>query len=248
MIVIKSSREIELMKEAGKALIECFARLSSFIRPGVTTLDIANLVDDTMAEMGAENAEKGYGGFPGSACVSVNDVLVHGIPSAKKVLRDGDIVSVDLVSRLNGYHADACRTFPVGIVKQEHLRLISVTEECFEIAYLMAKPGIHLGDICHAIGEHARKNGYSVPREYTGHGIGREMHEDPYIPNYGTPGTGPLLEKGMTLAIEPMVMEGKNALRVLADGWTAIARDHRYSAHYENTVAITETGAEILTR
>lgn len=248
MIVLKSKAEIGLMKEAGKVLIECFARLEDFIKPGVSTLEIADLVDKTMAEMGAINAEKGYGGFPGSACVSVNEVLVHGIPSSKKVLHDGDIVSVDLVAQKHGYMADACRTYPVGIVKEEHLRLIRETQECFEIAYKMLRPGIHLGDVCHAIEEHAHSCGYSVPREYTGHGIGREMHEDPYIPNYGRPGTGPILKEGMTLAIEPMVMEGKNSLRVLPDGWTAVTRDHKYAAHYENTVAITSTGAEILTR
>ena len=226
MIVLKSKAEIGLMKEAGKVLIECFARLEDFIKPGVSTLEIADLVDKTMSEMGAINAEKGYGGFPGSACVSVNEVLVHGIPSSKKVLHDGDIVSVDLVAQKHGYMADACRTYPVGIVKEEHLRLIRETQECFEI----------------------HSCGYSVPREYTGHGIGRQMHEDPYIPNYGRPGTGPILKEGMTLAIEPMVMEGKNSLRVLPDGWTAVTRDHKYAAHYENTVAITSTGAEILTR
>ncbi len=248
MIKLKTEREIALMAEAGAVLIECFARLERFIRPGVTTLEIATLVDETMAELGAVNAEKGYGGFPGAACVSVNEVLVHGIPSSKKVLRDGDIVSVDLVSQKHGYHADACRTYPVGIVGESHLRLIKETEACFEIALALVRPGIHLGDICHAIEEHARSCGYSVPREYTGHGIGREMHEDPYIPNYGRPGTGPLLQAGMTLAIEPMVMEGGNALRVLPDGWTAVSKDHRYSAHYENTVAVLEDGAKVLTR
>lgn len=248
MISLKNKREIELMKEAGEVLIECFSRLQSFIKPGVTTLEIAELVDKTMSELGAINAEKGYGGFPGAACVSVNECLVHGIPSAKKVLRDGDIVSVDLVACKRGYHADACRTYPVGIVKEEHLRLIKTTEECFEIALSMIRPGIHLGDICHAIEAHARENGYTVAREYTGHGIGKEMHEDPFIPNYGTPGKGPILKEGMTLAIEPMVLMGKNALRLLPDGWGAVSRDGKYSAHYENTVAVTADGAIVLTR
>lgn len=248
MIIIKSPREIALMREAGKLTAKVFEAVGPMVKPGVSTLYLSEMAEKVITEGGGIAASKGYGGFPGAICTSVNEVLVHGIPSPKRILRDGDIISLDVVAKLNGYCGDACRTYPVGICKESVLRLIKVTEECFYNAIALVKEGVHLGDVCHEIGKTANDNGYSVPLEYTGHGIGEEMHEDPYIPDYGTPGTGPILKEGMTLAIEPMVMMGSNKLRVMKDGWTTVSKDGLPSAHYENTVLVTKDGCEILTK
>lgn len=247
MIIIKSPREILLMKEAGRILGEIWDFLQDYIRPGISTMDISREVERIMKENGATSAEKGYGGYPEAACVSVNEQLVHGIPSAKKILRDGDIVSVDLVTLKNGYMADACRTYLVGICGERQKRLVEVTERCFWKAMELVKPGVPLGDVQNAIQRTAENEGYSVCRDYTGHGIGSHMHEDPYIPNYGEKGSGPILKEGMTLCFEPMLLEGKPSLRIMKDGWTAVSRDGKLTAHYENTVAITKDGYEILT-
>ena len=247
MIIIKSPREIKLMREAGVVVGEVFAALETFIKPGVSTLEISELVEKVMVEHGAKSAEKGYCGYPAAACVSVNEELVHGIPSAKRILRDGDIVSVDIVAEKNGFLADACRTYAVGICGERQKRIIDVTTMCFDEAMKLIKPGVHLGDISHRIESVAKENGYQVAREYTGHGIGSNMHEDPYIPNYGNAGEGPILREGMTLCFEPMLLEGKNSLRILKDGWTAVAKDGKLTCHYENTIVVTSTGFEILT-
>jgi len=247
MIIIKSPREIALMRDAGALTAKVFEVVGPLVKPGVSTEYLSEMAEKVIVEGGGIAASKGYGGFPGAICTSVNEVLVHGIPSPKRILRDGDIVSLDVVAKLNGYHGDACRTYPVGISKEEELRLIKVTEECFFHAVSKVRDGAHLGDVEHAIQEVAEENGYSVPLEFTGHGIGREMHEDPYIPCYGKEGTGPILREGMTIAIEPMVMSGRNALRVLKDGWTAVSKDGKPSAHYENTLLVTKDGYEILT-
>lgn len=247
MIIIKSPREIALMKEAGRVTALVFEAVRPLVKPGVSTLEIANAAEKCILDNGGVSAEKGYCGYPGAVCTSINEELVHGIPSAKRILRDGDILSVDVVTLKNGYMGDACRTFPCGIMTEEKKRLIEVTERCFWNAMKLVKEGVHLGDIQHEIQITAEKEGYSIAREYTGHGIGRDMHEDPYIPNYGEKGTGPILKEGMTLAIEPMIMSGKNALRVLKDGWTAVARDGKPNAHYENTIVVTKEGYEVLT-
>ncbi len=247
MIIIKSPREILLMKESGRILGEIWDFLKDYIQPGISTLDISHQVERIMKENGGVSAEKGYGGYPEAACVSVNEQLVHGIPSAKKILKDGDIVSVDLVVVKNGYMADACRTFPVGIYGERQKRLIEVTEQCFWNGVAKIKPGAHLGDVQHEIQKTAESQGYSVAREYTGHGIGTHMHEDPYIPNYGEAGSGPMLREGMTLCFEPMIMEGKPGLRVMKDGWTAVSKDGKLTCHYENTVVVTKDGYEVLT-
>ncbi len=247
MIVIKSPREIELMRKAGRLTARVFAEVGPLVKPGVSTLYLSEMAEKVITAGGGRAASKNYEGFPGAICTSVNEVLVHGIPSAKRILRDGDIVSLDVVAELDGYYGDACRTYPVGICPPDRLRLIAVTEQCFFDAAACVKEGAHLGDISHAIQARAEANGYSVPLEYTGHGIGREMHEDPYIPDYGEAGTGPILREGMTLAIEPMVLMGKNALRILKDGWTAVSKDGLPSSHYENTIAVTKDGYEILT-
>ncbi|MCH3909706.1 MAG: type I methionyl aminopeptidase [Bacilli bacterium] len=248
MIIIKSPREIELMRKAGRLLAHVYEVVGPLVQPGVSTKYLNDVCEKVIRDGGGVPAELGYGGYPAAVCASVNDVLVHGIPSEKKILTDGDIVSLDIVVTLNGYMADACRTYPVGITPESKLRLIKVTEECFYNGASHVKDGARLGDVSSAIEETAKANGYSVPLEYTGHGIGSEMHEDPYIPDYGTPGTGPILKEGMTLAIEPMVMAGKNKLRILKDGWTAVSKDGMPSAHYENTLVVTKDGYEILTK
>lgn len=248
MIIIKSPREIELMREAGRVVAKVFAVVGPLVQPGVSTLTLSRKAEEVIRGEGATPSSKGYGGFPEAICASVNEVLVHGIPSERKILQDGDIVSLDVTAELNGYQGDACRTYAVGICPEDKLHLIKVTEQCFANGVALIKEGIHLGDVSHAIEMTARANGYSVPREYTGHGIGREMHEDPYIPDYGEAGTGPILREGMTLAIEPMVLMGSNRLRTLKDGWTTVSRDGKPSAHYENTLVVTKDGYEILTK
>ncbi len=235
------------MKEAGSLLAEVFSLLEKDIRPGVSTLTLSQLADKYIEERGAVAASKGYGGFPEAICTSVNEVLVHGIPSSKKILKDGDIISLDIVVKKNGYHADACRTYLVGIGSEEKKRLIEVTKNAFFEGLKEVKPGNHLGDVSAAIQEYVESHHYSLVREFTGHGIGKEMHEDPSIPNVGKRGTGPLLLEGMALAIEPMVLEGSPKVRILGDGWTTVSRDGKMTAHYENTVIVTKDGAEAIT-
>ena len=247
MIVTKSEREIALMKEAGRVVGLVFKTLEASIKPGMSTLDIDSIVEKTMLENDCIPAEKGYCGYPASACVSVNDTLIHGIPSKKIIIREGDIVSVDIVATYKGYSADACRTFKVGTLTERANRIVDVTKESFFEAMKILKPGIHLGDVSETIQKYVESHGYNVVREFTGHGIGKDMHEDPSIPNYGKAGTGPILTKGMTLAIEPMVLEGRKDVRILGDGWTVKSRDGKLTAHYENTVVITEDGYEIIT-
>lgn len=247
MIIVKSPREIAFMKEAGRVVGLVFETLSHEIHAGMSTLDIDTIVEKVMRDHDCIPAEKGYYGFPASSCVSVNETLIHGIPSSKIILHDGDIVSVDIVATYLGYSADACRTFAVGTITERAARLVQVTKESFFEAAKLIAPGVHLGDISEAIQKYNESHGYNVVRDYTGHGIGAHMHEDPSIPNYGKAGTGPVLEKGMTLAIEPMVLEGRKDVRVLGDGWTVKSKDGKLTAHYENTIVVTETGYEIIT-
>lgn len=248
MITIKSPREVLLMREAGRVTAKVFEAVKPYVKPGVSTAKLDEIIEKTIRDCGATPSEKGYYGFPASVCASVNEVILHGIPSEKKILRDGDIISLDVVSCLHGYHGDACRTYPVGICSERALRMIAIAEECFEAAIAVVKPGAHVGDISYAIESTAKKHGCSVPREFTGHGIGTHMHEDPSIPCYGTPGTGAVLREGMTLAIEPMILEGRPDVRVLKDGWTVVAKDGKLTSHYENTVVVTKDGCEILTQ
>ena len=247
MVIIKSPRELALMKEAGRVVGLVFKTLEEKIHPGMSTLDIDEIVEKTMLDNNCTPAEKGYYGYPASACVSVNEVLVHGIPSSKVILKEGDIVSVDIVATYKGYMADACRTYKVGTVSPRAERIVRVTKEAFFEALKLVKPGNYVGDISHRIQEYVESNGYNVTRDYTGHGIGSHMHEDPSIPNYGKAGTGVKLEPNMTICIEPMVLEGRKDTRVLPDGWTAKAKDGKLTAHYENTVIVTESGYEIIT-
>ena len=247
MIVIKSPREIELMRVAGSIVAEVFKTLKPMIKPGISTLELADAAEKVIIARGATPTFKGYGGFPGAICVSVNDTLIHGIPSKKIILRDGDIVSLDVGATYKGQSGDACRTYPVGICKENALRLVRVTEESFWEGIKCIKDGTPLGDVSASIQEYNEKHGYSLPRDYTGHGIGTHLHEDPAIPNYGRRGTGPILKAGMCLAIEPMVAEGKHQTRVLNDDWTVKMKDGKLSAHYENTIVVTLDGYEVLT-
>lgn len=247
MIIVKSAREIELIRTASKVIAKVFNDIKPFIRPGVSTLEIANEAERIIRENDCIPTFKGYGGFPGAICVSVNDTLIHGIPSSKIILKEGDIVSLDVGATYKGYCGDACRTFAVGTVTERAKRLIQTTEESFFEALKVIKPGARVGDISHAIQKYNEERGYSLPKNYTGHGTGRHLHEDPNIPNVGISGTGPLLQKGMTIAIEPMVAEGRPDTRTLSDEWTVKMKDGKLSAHYENTIVITEDGYEILT-
>ncbi len=254
MIEIKSKREIELMKEASRITALTHKAIEEAIRPGITTFELDKIAEDVIRANGAIPAQKNYDSgirgipnFPASICASINDEVIHGIPSKNVYIKEGDIISIDLVAQKNGYHGDAARTYIVGEVPESTKRLVDITKQAFFEGIKYAKPGNRIGDICHAIGEFVHKNGYSVVREFQGHGIGRNMHEDPGIPNYGKAGKGVKLEPGMTLAIEPMVIAGKPNILELDDGWTIITEDGSLSAHYENTILITEKEPEILT-
>jgi len=247
MIIVKSPREIALMREAGHIVASVFEALRPRCVPGVTTKEPDALAEEVIRSMGATPSFKGYGGFPGSVCISVNDTLIHGIPG-KYVLKSGDIVSLDVGANYKGYHGDACRTYPVGLISPQAEALVRVTEESFWEAMKVIRPGVNLSDIGHAVQSYCEAHGYSLPRDYTGHGVGAQLHEDPPIPNYGAPGHGPLLKAGMCLAIEPMVNQGRRDTRVLSDGWTVKTADGKLSAHYENTIVVTETGYEVLTQ
>ena len=247
MIIIKSKQEIELMREAGKVTGQILRDLADFIKPGITTMDIDQFVEKAVEDAGMIASEKGYCGFPGSVCTSVNDEVVHGIPSEERVLVEGDIVSVDLVVEHKGYMADACRTYAVGEISPEAKHLIETAEKAFFEGMKFAKEGYRLSDISNAIQTVVEGEGFGVIRDFVGHGIGSEMHEDPQIPNYGKPGKGPRLQSGMTLAIEPMICEGDWEVDVLLDDWTAVTVDGGLASHYENTVVITDGEPELLT-
>ena len=246
MINLKTRHEIELMAASGRLLSSVIAEMKAACRAGVTTGDLDRLADRLIRAGGARPGFLGYQDFPKSTCISVNDEVVHGIPG-KRVIKDGDIVSLDLGLVLNGFWADMGCTVAVGRVSPEALRLIRVTEESFWSGIEKAVPGNRLGDISAAIQEHVEAAGYSVVRQFVGHGIGRNMHEDPQVPNFGTPHTGPELRAGMTLAIEPMVNAGGHEVYVKPDGWTVMTADRRLSAYYEHTVAITAEGPRVLT-
>lgn len=247
MIIIKSPREIELMKAAGKVVAGVFKEIKPLMKAGVSTKAIADKAEAYIKSQGAKPTFKNYNGFPGSVCISVNDIIIHGIPSKKTILKEGDIVSVDVGATLNGYVGDACRTFAVGEISDEAKNLIETTKKSFFEAIKLAKPGNRVGDISAKVQEINEKAGYSVLKDFTGHGIGRSLHEDPYIPNYGKAGTGPVLKEGMCICIEPMVALGKEDYEVLQDGWTVRMLDRKISAHYENSIAITKDGVIILT-
>ncbi len=247
MIVIKSEHELKLMREAGKVCAEIFKGLEDLIKPGITTKDIDDYVEAVTKKHGMRAAEKGYCGYPASVCTSVNDEVVHGIPSKKRRLQEGDIVSCDLVIENKGYMADACRTYPVGTVDDEARRLMETAEKAFFEGIKFAKVGYRLRDVSKAVQKTVEDEGFGVIRDFVGHGIGTEMHEDPQIPNYVCPGPNPRLQKGMTLCIEPMITEGDWEVEVLDDDWTAVTTDGGWAAHYENTIVITDGEPEIIT-
>ena len=247
MIVIKSERQIELMREAGKVVKVIFKRLENLIKPGISTKDIDDLVEEVCKEYNVTAAEKGYYGYPASICTSVNEVVVHGIPDKKRILKEGDIVSCDVVITYKGYMADACRTYAVGKISDEAKDLMDTAEKAFFEGIKYAKPGYRLRDVQRAIQETVEGKGYSVIRDFTGHGIGNKMHEDPMIPNYVCKSENPRLLKGMTLAIEPMIAAGDYEVDILEDDWTAVTVDGSLAAHYENTIVITDDEPEIIT-
>lgn len=247
MIILKSPREVTMMREAGRMVAKTLDYLGTLIRPGVNTMTLDEAAAAMITSFKAKASFKGYGGYPASICASVNDTLIHGIPSKKEILKDGDIIKIDIGIQYNGYHADAARTYLVGNVDDRIKQLVDVTTASFFEAFKMIRPGIQVGDLSHTIQTYVEKHGYSLPEDYTGHGVGQALHEDPQIPNFGRPGTGPILKEGMTLAIEPMVNLGKKDTKVLADGWTVKTLDGKWCAHYENTIVITSTGAAMLT-
>ena len=247
MIIIKSEHEIEMMREAGKVTGQILRELKDVIKPGISTMDIDQYVERRVKDFGMIASEKGYCGFPGSVCTSVNEVVVHGIPSESCILNEGDIVSVDLVVEYKGYMADACRTYAVGEISPKAQHLIDTAEAAFFEGMKYAKIGNRLGDVSHAIQQKVESEGFGVIREFVGHGIGKDMHEEPQIPNYGKAGKGPRLVKGMTLAIEPMIVEGSYEVDVLLDDWTVVTIDGGLAAHYENTVVISDGEPELLT-
>lgn len=245
-ITLKSDKQIALMRESGRLVAEILDMLHEIVKPGVTTREIDAFVDARIRERGAVPSFKGYHGFQGSTCVSVNDEVVHGIPG-DRVLHDGDIIAIDVGAILNGWHGDACRTYAVGTIDEESARLMRVCEESLAIGIEHAQSGNRLTDISHAIEQHVVAHGYSVVRNLFGHGIGREMHEAPSLPHYGPPGDGPVLRPGLVFTIEPMIVAGSNRVRTLPDGWTVITEDGSRSAQYEHTVAVTTGAPKILT-
>ncbi len=254
MVDIKSAREIDLMREACRITRITHEELAKALKPGITTYELDKLAEEVIKSNGGVPAQKNYPSgmpgvpaFPATICVSINDEVIHGIPSKKIYIKDGDVVSFDLVVEKNGFHGDAARTYIVGKSDNETKRLVEITKQAFFEGIKQAIPGNRIGDISSAIGEFVKKNGFSVVREFQGHGIGRQMHEEPGIPNYGKPGRGIKLEPGMTLAVEPMVISGRPDILELEDGWTIITEDGSNSAHYENTILITEKGPEVLT-
>jgi methionyl aminopeptidase len=247
VIVCRSSEELKRMREAGRLVGEVLTELASHVAPGVTTADLDELAEERIRKAGATPAFKGYHGYPATICASINDEVIHGIPSGRRLLNEGDVISIDVGASLDGYFGDSAITLAVGQVSEQAATLLRVTDESLYKAIDAVKLGGRVSDIGHAVQKHVEAYGFSIVREFVGHGIGQKMHEEPQVPNYGEPGRGPRLTEGMVLAIEPMVNAGKAAVKVLADGWTAVTRDGGLSAHFEHTVAVTADGPWILT-
>ncbi|MFA8438898.1 type I methionyl aminopeptidase [Pueribacillus sp. YX66] len=247
MIILKTEREIDIMREAGKIVALTHEELQKHIHPGMTTEELDRIAEKFIKSQGAIPSFKGYNGFTGSICTSVNEELVHGIPG-KRMLHEGDIISIDIGAYYNGYHGDSAWTYPVGDIDVHSERLLEVTEQSLYRGLDEAKPGERLSNISHAIQTYVEAEGFSIVREYVGHGIGQNLHEDPQLPHYGPPGKGPRLKPGMVFCVEPMVNAGKRYVKTLADNWTVVTTDGKRCAHFEHTIAITETGYEILTK
>ena len=250
MIQLKTPKQIEIMRTAGKITGEALLVAKEMIHEGVTTKEIDDKIRKYIEKCGAKPTFLGYGGFPGSACISINEEVIHGIPSNSKVLKNGDIVKIDVGAQYKGFTGDSAATFAVGEISDEARKLIKITEECFfkGIEAIEKAENPRVGDLGFAIASHARSNGFSVVEQYTGHGVGAELHEDPNVPNYGTAGRGVRIYPGMTLAIEPMINEGTEKVKVLKDGWTVVTADGKLSAHYEHSIAVTNNGIILLTK
>jgi len=247
MIIKKTPREIDIMKVAGEIVASCHELLASVIKVGMTTLELDAVAEKYIKSRGATPSFKHYNGYPASICVSINDEVVHGIPS-KRVIKDGDVVSIDIGAKYKGYHGDSAWTYAVGNISDEDKHLMKITEQALFIGLAEVKPGNRIGDISHAIQEFAEANGLGVVRELTGHGIGQDLHEQPSVPNFGKADRGPKLKQGMTIAIEPMLNAGTKNVVILEDDWTVVTADNKNSAHYEHTVVVTDDGYEILTK
>lgn len=248
MIEIKTPAEIESMRKASRVVAEVLKELTPLVKPGVTTAELDKFAERRVRELGAVPAFLGYRGYPATLCVSINEEIVHGIPSPKRTVRAGDIVSLDMGAVIEGFYGDAAVTVAAGAISPQAKRLMEVTSRSLDEALAAVRAGVRLGDVCHAVEKYARDNGMSVVREFTGHGIGRHLHEEPSIPNFGRPGSGPVLKAGMTLAIEPMLCLGGADVVVKNDGWTAVSADGSLAAHYEHTIAVTEDGCDVLSR
>jgi methionyl aminopeptidase len=246
MIICKTPREIEIMREAGKIVALTHQELKKHITPGITTKELDQIAEKTIQKYGATPSFKGYNGFPGSICASVNEELVHGIPGKRK-LEEGDIISIDIGAKYNGYHGDSAWTYPVGNISESVQKLLDVTEKSLYLGLEQIKPGVRLSNVSHAVQTYAEDNGFSIVREYVGHGIGQDLHEDPQIPHYGPPNKGPRLKPGMVICVEPMVNQGRRYVKTLSDDWTVVTVDGKWCAHFEHTIALTEAGYEILT-
>lgn len=246
MIELKSATELEKIAASCRIVARALELAGRIVRPGITTMEVDRQIKDMIESEGAVPSFLGYRGYPASTCISIDEVIVHGIPGDREI-KDGDLVSVDVGAFKNGFHGDAARTFLVGEVSEDKQKITRVVEESLALGIAAAKPGGRIGDISAAVQQHAESNGFSVVRSLVGHGIGRHMHEDPQVPNFGPAGEGVMLKPGMTLAIEPMINAGTHETETLDDGWTIVTADRRISAHWENTIAITETGVEILT-
>lgn len=248
MVVLKTSRELKAMREAGRISANALKLAGEAVEPGITTWEIDEIVRKYIEGQGAVPSFLGYGGFPASACISINEEVIHGIPSNRRVIREGDIVSVDVGATFDGFVGDTAYTFAVGDISEEKADLLKVTQDSLYAAIAAAKAGARLGDVSHTVEEYCGSRGYGIVREYCGHGIGREMHEDPEVPNYGKPGHGLRLVPGMTFCIEPMINGKGDAVRVLSDGWTVVTRSGSPAAHFEHEIAVTQDGPVILTR
>lgn len=247
MIILKSLREIELMRQAGQIAGQALALGGEQVKPGVSTQHINDVMERFIRSKGGKPSFKGYGGFPAAACISINNQVIHGIPSKHTIIADGDIVSIDVGVLLNGYHGDTAATFGAGKISAQAQKLIDVTRQSFFEGIRYAVDGGRLGDVGHAVCEYAMTNGFSVVEEYVGHGVGTQLHEEPNVPNYGVKGKGKRLQSGMTIAVEPMINEGEKGVKTLRDGWTVVTLDGKLSAHYEHTIAITDSEPLILT-
>lgn len=247
MVILKTARELAIMREAGRISQRALLLAGKAVEPGVSTFEIDQIVREYIEKQGAVPSFLGYGGFPASACISVNNVVIHGIPDKKQILKEGDIVSIDVGAKLNGYHGDNAWTFPCGSVSKEAQALMDATKEALFEGIKNAVAGNRVGDIGHAVQTYAEARSYSVVRDFVGHGVGAKLHEDPSVPNYGTPGRGVRLLPGMVIAIEPMINQGTHKVRVLDDNWTTVTADGKLSAHFEHTIAVTSNGPVILT-